>query len=364
MADPRGGHADHDLLLVVASIDGDVTAAERAAVETILATCPDCAALRADTVLLSKAARELPTPVRPRDFRLTAADAARLAAAAPGEPSGSTSRLADVMTARTTNPDHAGHDPMLVASLADHSLATTERMAAETLVATCVDCAALQADFLALRDATRAMPTPARPRDYTLTAADAARLRRGGWRRLVAAFGSSRDALSRPLAVGLTTLGLAGLLLASVPSMLPQSGATVLSTVGSAVGNGAGQPAAAPADSTAGPVAAASAAAAPLPEGAQASAAPPFGAYRPEASAGSSAVPVSGDLGVKGAAPGAGQGARATPDTAGGQDGLGSGASAATGPSVPTLVLVSGAFLIVGLALFAIRWSARRLGDG
>ena len=56
---------------------------------------------------------------------------------------------------------------------------------------------------------------------------------RGGWRRFVAAFGSPRDVFSRPLAVGLTTLGLAGLLLASAPSILPASDpATVLSTVG------------------------------------------------------------------------------------------------------------------------------------
>jgi hypothetical protein len=33
-------------------------------------------------------------------------------------------------------------------------------------------------------------------------------------------------------------------------------------------------------------------------------------------------------------------------------------------PGVPLLVVVSGAFLIVGLSLFAIRWGARRLGDG
>ena len=73
---------------------------------------------------------------------------------------------------------------MLVASLADRSLAASEREAAEALVASCGLCAALHADLLALRAATRAMPTPARPRDYTLTPADAARLRPAGWRRL------------------------------------------------------------------------------------------------------------------------------------------------------------------------------------
>ena len=40
--------------------------------------------------------------------------------------------------------------------------------------------------------------TPARPRDFTLTIGDAARLRRGGWRRILGFFGSARDSISRP----------------------------------------------------------------------------------------------------------------------------------------------------------------------
>ena len=104
---------------------------------------------------------------------------------------------------------------MLVASLADHSLAAVERAAAEALVATCGPCADLFTDLEALRVATQAQPVPARPRDFRLTADDAVRMRPGGWRRFVAAFGSSRDMLSRPLAAGLTTIGLAGLLVAT-----------------------------------------------------------------------------------------------------------------------------------------------------
>ncbi len=371
MADPSAGHADHDPLLIVAFLDRDLPAAERGAVETLLATCPDCAALHADLVSLAIATRDVPTPVRPRDFRLTTADAARLAAAS-GEPGDPASRLAGVMTERTTTDGHPGHDTMLVASLADHSLAATERTAAEALVASCGECTALHADLLALRDATRAMPTPPRPRDFTLTNADAARLRPGGWRRLVAAFGSSRDVFSRPLAAGLTTLGLAGLLLASVPSMLPQSGATSLSTVGGPAGNGAGQPEAGTA-SSAGPAAAASAGAIQVPApalpsaaaaaapSAAASAAPNADDFGPLASAGSSIPPVTGDFGFNGA----GKGASApTADDAGGALRLGSSPSSTAEPGVPWLVLVSGAFLVAGLALFAIRWSARRLGDG
>ena len=127
-------------------------------------------------------------------------------------------RLTGVMTDPFTSSDHASHDTILVASLADHSLPASERTAAEALVAACSQCADLHADLLALRAATRAMPTPARPTDYTLTPRDAVRLRSGGWRRFVAILGTSRDALSRPLAVGLTTLGLAGLLVATLPS--------------------------------------------------------------------------------------------------------------------------------------------------
>ena len=277
------------------------------------------------------------------------------------------------MTERTTHDGHAGHDTMLVASLADHSLAATERTAAEALVASCDGCAALHADLLALRDATRAMPTPPRPRDFMLTNADAARLRPGGWRRIVAAFGTSRDVFSRPLAAGLTTLGLAGLLLASVPSMLPQSGATSLSTVGNPVGDGADQLEAGTAPS-AGPVAAASAGAAQVPDAAvpsAAAAAAPSAApsvvpqpvdFGPQASAGSSIPPVTGDFEFNGA----GKGASApTADDAGGALRHGSSPSSTAEPAVPWLVLVSGAFLVAGLALFAIRWSARRLlGDG
>ena len=58
-----------------------------------------------------------------------------------------------------------------------------------SMVAGCRPCADLHADLLALRVATLAMPTPSRPRDYTLTADDVARLRPKGWRRLVAALG-------------------------------------------------------------------------------------------------------------------------------------------------------------------------------
>ena len=59
--------------------------------------------------------------------------------------------------------------------------------------------------------------TPRRPRDLLLTTGDVARLRPTPWRRLLGSIGSPRDAVTRPLAIGFTALGLVGLLLTSVP---------------------------------------------------------------------------------------------------------------------------------------------------
>ena len=121
-----------------------------------------------------------------------------------------------VSDVRSTSHDQ--HDPILVAALAADDLAGTDRDRAIELTSTCADCAMLRDDLLTLARATAAAPPPiaTRPRDYQLTAADAARLRPNGWRRLVEAVRSSRAFVSRPLGVGLATLGLAGLLIGNV----------------------------------------------------------------------------------------------------------------------------------------------------
>src|SRR3954451_9763172 len=117
----------------------------------------------------------------------------------------------------TTRPDaHRDHDPDLIASLLDREAGGPDRDRATALVTSCNACARLHADLVALTAAVRVQPTPARPRDFSITPEDAARLRRGrGWRRLLA-LGGPRDRLTRPLALGLTTLGVAGLLLANI----------------------------------------------------------------------------------------------------------------------------------------------------
>ncbi len=108
---------------------------------------------------------------------------------------------------------HAGHDPLLVAGAADRGA----RLA--PVLDLCVRCVGLYVDLLAVTAALPMSAVPVRPRSFTLTAGDARRLRPVGWRGWWSAVGSARDTVTRPLAVGITTLGLAGLLLTAAPTL-------------------------------------------------------------------------------------------------------------------------------------------------
>ncbi|HEV8281250.1 MAG TPA: hypothetical protein VGQ02_05290 [Candidatus Limnocylindrales bacterium] len=91
-------------------------------------------------------------------------------------------------------------------------------------IGSCPACRALHVDLLTLQGAVRAAWVPRRTRDLRLTIADPSRLRHR-WRRLVGMIGTPRDALTRPLALSFTSLGLAGLLLTAVPAGLPMGAA-------------------------------------------------------------------------------------------------------------------------------------------
>jgi hypothetical protein len=255
---------------------------------------------------------------------------------------------------------HAAHDRLLVAGLADRTtdaLTRAELDAARALVADCPDCAALHADLVAIAAAVPTAAIPTRARDFRIGPADAERLRAPAWRRWLAGIGSPRDAVSRPLAVGLTTIGLAGLLVATIPGALSGLGGatsqTVLSTVGAPIGAPSAAPSAAAMESApevAG--AAASDAAAP-------SAAPPA-PEEPAATttggeqlfSGSDATDTTDD-GSQRSSSGGGEAAVGTEF-----------AADAGGNGTPTLIIAAGACLLVGLGLFGLRWTARRLGDG
>src|SRR6266542_1686393 len=112
----------------------------------------------------------------------------------------------------------ADHDEYLIARLAAGELDGREAESARALVAACDACAELLADLVAISAATTHLPAPRRTHDFRLTAEDAARLRRTGWRRLVAHFGEPQFGFTKPLATGLAALGIAGLILGSLPS--------------------------------------------------------------------------------------------------------------------------------------------------
>lgn len=118
---------------------------------------------------------------------------------------------------------HAGHDLLLVAALAAGDLDAPDKQRAEALLASCADCSALAGDLVSIARATAEMPVPRRPRDFFVSPADAERLRPRGLRRLAGTMARPRTTLARPLAGGLMMLGIAGLLVASLPG-LPQFG--------------------------------------------------------------------------------------------------------------------------------------------
>jgi len=115
-------------------------------------------------------------------------------------------------------PDrHADHDLALVAASTTDDLSDAERAGVTDLLAVCADCRELAADLRALATATAALPVPPRRRDYRLTPDQAARLRPGGLRGLLATLASRRFAFAAPLGTAMATLGIVGLLVAALP---------------------------------------------------------------------------------------------------------------------------------------------------
>jgi hypothetical protein len=114
---------------------------------------------------------------------------------------------------------HTGHDREAIAAYAAGDAAAAARVRAEFLIRDCEGCARLVDDLRAIAAATRQLPAPiAIARDFRLSAADAARLRGGPWRRIAGALGLPAWN-PRPFAAALTTLGVAGLLIAVLPFM-------------------------------------------------------------------------------------------------------------------------------------------------
>lgn len=234
------------------------------------------------------------------------------------------------LTSDMTDP-HAQHDRTRIAVLAARpdDLSTEDARLARQLIADCEACTDLLADLIEIQAAVPHAAMPSRTREFTLSQADASRLGRTGWRRFLAMVGSSRDQVTRPLAMGLTTLGLAGVIVATLPGSL-----------------GSGATSAVPAEVAR-----------------QEQAAPAAGAPNP---------------GLFSMTTG--------PDTAGSPDGAGfqegqpdvrtdqGGSDAASDlksmairddvTGLSTLLVLGGVLIILGMGLFGLRWTARRFGDG
>src|SRR5450759_3094787 len=106
-----------------------------------------------------------------------------------------------------TAATHSNHDELLIVRLFGGDLDDHERAIALDLLGECDDCATLFADLRATADATAALPIPARPRDFTLTEADATRLRKA--RRGLGFLSLLRR--TRAIGGSLVALGLVGL---------------------------------------------------------------------------------------------------------------------------------------------------------
>jgi len=106
-----------------------------------------------------------------------------------------------------------------VVAFAADDVAGADRDLAASLVSDCPDCQTLYDDLQAIARATAVLPAVPRRRDFRLSRGDAARLRPAGWRRVAGGLASPRLAFTRQLGVGLTTLGIAGLLFTVLPGV-------------------------------------------------------------------------------------------------------------------------------------------------
>jgi hypothetical protein len=134
---------------------------------------------------------------------------------------------------------HAAHDPELIAAYAAGDATGPELDAALTLVAGCAECAALHHDLRLIAAALPGLPAPVRPRDFRLSAEQAAALRPRGWRALAATFAGPGFGFAAPLGTALATLGLVGLLVSGPGLPFLASGGTTAGTVEYAAGSAA-----------------------------------------------------------------------------------------------------------------------------
>ncbi|HET7677540.1 MAG TPA: hypothetical protein VFK38_06780 [Candidatus Limnocylindrales bacterium] len=146
------------------------------------------------------------------------------------------------MTARPDPSAHPAHDQLLVARAAAGDLAEHERVDAQALLDACAACRSLYLDLRSLSASLATdLPVPRRPRDFRLTDADAARLRGSPIDRLVRWLSGPSLGILQPLASAALAIGLALVVINSLPLMGAASGPAPLgvATEGAYTGTGA-----------------------------------------------------------------------------------------------------------------------------
>jgi hypothetical protein len=281
-----------------------------------------------------------------------------------------------------TQRSHDRHDRFLIAALAADDLSGQALSDAHDLVENCPECAELLADLRAIARATAALPQILRTLDFQLSPETADRLGARGWRGILVRIADSRFGAARPIAVGLTSLGLVAAIAGAIPGGIggygsggapaqPNAGYAVTSSDSgsrSAAGGGGAEAVSSPQPPR--PVAAGG-----LPSPSPVSFVP-FAAS-PAASAAASAAPAS-------AAASANLDTVSSPPAFGQAYGPASPAAASAGPparettksgnggaeglvetSAPSGLLVLGALLLAfGLGILGAQWAAARLASG
>jgi hypothetical protein len=258
----------------------------------------------------------------------------------------------------SNSADHVSHDPALIAGHAAGDLSDTDRVHADALISSCTECAGLRRDLVAITAATRSLPAPDMPaRDFRLHPEQADRLRRGSWLRAALRPFAARRSAVRPMAAAFTSLGLAGLLVATViPSLFGSAAGApgaaredAYQAVQASSGAGATDGAAAPAAATQGRLG---------PLGAK----PSNDREIVDTATGGPILVTSG--GERSFVPTAAPEVAAEGDQASATDVRrlsGSGSSPIVAPMVNPLVAGSLGLLILGLLLFGLRFAGRRL---
>jgi len=116
-----------------------------------------------------------------------------------------------------TQRSHDRHDRFLIAALAADDLNGQALSDAHDLIANCPSCAELLSDLRAIARATAALPEIPRTLDFQLSPQTADRLGARGWRGILAWIADSRFSAARPIAVGLTSLGLVAAIAGAIP---------------------------------------------------------------------------------------------------------------------------------------------------